>query len=648
MRLSPLNSKTLATLMTLFMVLSLGCARLQLPQIDPLGRSVFLPQPNSTTILSPFQSRPQTMPPVLPTIRPPAAQTPAFQSPPPVAPCPTGNCGARLGSPHIQANGQLISHQRRSRVFSRQQGSLVVTPSRIVAPVGSEVVVLAGICGEDGFYIVNQPVEWMLSRDSVGNIVEVGGMEHDLFNRLIPPSSKKFDGEYAWGRTALKEKLITRGTDTPCDDLRVQKGQAWLSLSSASQGTSYLTCVAPKTEAWPERKRNITIHWVDGVWSIPMPSSATAGSIHQLNTVVNRTSDGSGVAGWKVRYQIAGGVPAEFHPQGTQTAEVTTNSQGQAPIQLRQPAGAAVAGQTQVRVEIVRPGFAGERELVLESGITTVQWSSPALTIRAIGPKSAGVNQAFNYRLEITNPGDQIARDVVVSTSEIEGQATFISSNPKPAQYGQRYEWKLGDIAPGPQPKVIDIQLRSDQRGPLRICYQVESQSDQIETEACAETEIVVPCIGLKINGPTQVRAGESFNYTFDITNQCERPLENVMVTLQHDAGLQAFGPSGQQISNPIEIGPLGQIRPGETKNLPALTFRALQGGSHCFNLEVRSAANDTARARKCIQAENVIEPKVQGRFAGATGSSCWRTFLSSNDDHQRGQRSAGRCFGSQ
>ena len=73
-----------------------------------------------------------------------------------------------------------------------------MTPARIVAPVGAEVVVLAGICGNDGYYAMNQPLEWILSNDSVGQFIEVGGITtRPRLNNLIGPKAKKFDGQYA-------------------------------------------------------------------------------------------------------------------------------------------------------------------------------------------------------------------------------------------------------------------------------------------------------------------------------------------------------------------------------------------------------------------------------------------------------------------
>ena len=91
-------------------------------------------------------------------------------------------------------------------------------------------------------------------------------MNHSAFNRMVPPSARKFDGSYAWGRTGLKKVLLSRGTPTPVDDIELAEGQTFVSVSSASPGTSYITGVAPKAEGWIEEdhRRSFTGLTVSG------------------------------------------------------------------------------------------------------------------------------------------------------------------------------------------------------------------------------------------------------------------------------------------------------------------------------------------------------------------------------------------------
>jgi len=584
-------------------------AQIRVPAINPTGESIFLPPPNSTYILGPFNrqsagpsaGQPVSGSPGGPALIPRTPPQSAFPEPPTPPPCENGVCPSTRPSPP----GPVERATRRLR--QGKFGEIIMTPSRIIAPVGSEVAVLTGICGENGHFALNQPLEWMLSNDSVGQIVEVGGTDRSVVNRLFPPSAKKVDGDYAVGRTLNQGRLVDRGTPTCVDDIKVLKGQGWISVYSASPGTSYLTCVAPKAEAWDKRIASTIIHWVDATWQIPAPARATAGTVFPLTASVQRATDGSGLSDYKIVYEIVSGVPAEFAPGGTQKAEVVTDASGQATVQIRQPAGQVAAGQTNVRVDVIQPATIAGREIVLESGITSVIWSSPALTIRAIGPRFAGIGQPFEYRVEVTNPGDQLARDVVVRSSDFNGDVEYVSSNPKPSQFGNQYEWSLGDVQPGAAARVIDIQLRSEQPGVRRLCFEVASSTDNLQTEACAETQIAAPCIGLQIAGPTEARVGESVSFDFTIINQCDQALEDVNIEVRYDEGLAA-----PNFASPIVTGPIDSIAAGGEYKIPTLTFDVQQPGTRCLNIQVTAREGHSASARRCLEVNQVVEPKVQ------------------------------------
>lgn len=614
--------------------------QIRLPAIDPSGNRIFLPAPNSTTLLTPNSANQNALsnplrpgsfgqgatfnnngtqiqqPPPQPTFLAPAQprpnnfvrphQGPAFRHPPTPPPCGSGFADGRR-----QQKKHFIPDPTEHKTAG-QKGQILMSPSRIIAPVGSEVVVIAGICGGDGFLSMNQPLEWMLSNDSVGQIIEVGGMHHSTFNNVVPPQAKKFDGQYAWGRTGLKRVVLTRGTPTPCDDIELGKGQTFISVSSASPGRTYVTGVAPNAEGWDRRRATTMIQWVDALWSTPVPSKATAGTVFPLTTVVNRSSDGGGVRDWKVKYTIVGGAAAEFAPAGSSTATATTDDKGEATAQIRQPAGQFEPGVTQVRVDIVRPALFGEPELVVESGLTTVTWSAPALTIRAIGDKAAELDKPFNYRIEVTNPGDQISRGVVVRTKDIDDSIEYISSTPKPVEFGRQLEWQLGDITPGSPPQIIDIQFKSNKRGNNGLCFEVASDSDRLRTEACAQIEIAVPCLVLKVDGPQTAIVGNDIIYNFEVSNQCDEELEEIDMVLRYDAGLYADGRS-----NPIRT-KFDKLSFGE-RRVVSVAFNVQQPGTRCFELSVTSRSGYNVTRRECLEASVSRSPELQLRLEGQT-----------------------------
>jgi hypothetical protein len=596
-------------------------AQIQLPAIDPTGTRIFTP--GSTTLLGPFHSGQTGRSGLFQHHNAPGDQHPGVHgsifgrsntNTSPVEPAfkhPGSNISSCAGDGKCGPSCKHIIPKINLPERPGKAGEIILTPSRIIAPVGSEVVVLAGLCGGDGHFVLNQPLEWMISNDSVGQLIEVGGMEHPTFNRMVPPTSKKFDGQYATGRTGLKEKVVTRGTPTPCDDIDLVKGQTYVSVASASPGTTYLTAVAPKAAGWDKRRATTIIHWVDGVWSIPLPVRATSGTLQPLTTTVARVSDSKGIPNWKIRYSIVDGAPAEFAPTGSQQAEVETNTEGQGTVQIRQQAGKLTPGTTNVRVDVIRPSMLGEPELVVESGVTSVTWSSPALAITAKGPESAALNQAYNYRLEITNPGDQIAQSVIVRTDDFTEDLKFISSNPKPAEYGRSLQWDLGNINPGEPPRIIDIQMKGESRGMKRLCFTVESQTDRLSTEACAETEVAAPCLGLEITGNTGGVVGQQATFNIDIFNQCDEPLENVKLTASYEAGLSVPG-----MGNPITM-EIGRLEFGEHRQVP-LIFDLASPGDQCFILSVTADGNHTATSRRCIEVRQASVGSATLKVEGA------------------------------
>ena len=66
----------------------------------------------------------------------------------------------------LAGKGCLAKRKEAEEVRGRC-GQLLLTPTRIVAPVGGEVILLAGVCGKDEYLVTNEPIEWMLSPKSV-------------------------------------------------------------------------------------------------------------------------------------------------------------------------------------------------------------------------------------------------------------------------------------------------------------------------------------------------------------------------------------------------------------------------------------------------------------------------------------------------
>ena len=219
-------ARTMHRLLSLLLaaLLPLGCARLRVPAFDPSGQRIF--SGDSTNFEVPNCRN--------------AFPKPAFANVPAAPPC-----AGRGGAPQCGKEGAICpAAQLRDRSY------VVMMPGRVVAPVGSEVIAVSGICGEGGNYVMRQPLEWLLAPDSVGHIVQVGNNKQCFLTDWLHTASYKVDNEYAKNITRTQRDTITRGNQSSADDVVLGKGQSWVSVMSPTEGVSHVTVLAPSEENW--------------------------------------------------------------------------------------------------------------------------------------------------------------------------------------------------------------------------------------------------------------------------------------------------------------------------------------------------------------------------------------------------------------
>ena len=341
---------------------------------------------------------------------------------------------------------------------------------------------------------------------SVGQFVGLG--EKTGFDWLVSLSRPhKVTNTYAIGETSSRNICLTRGTPTCIDDVKVQRGQAWLTVSSPIEGASHVTAFVPSVFGWDKRLQDATVYWVDADWTLPPPTVGASGSRQTLATTVTRHTNHCPVVGWHVRYEITGGPDAGFAPDGARIIEVVTDSLGQARAEIFQiqPAAAAVrpvsfevertaqlpvnsvpgtplpgtpvnvprttAGTNTVSVQIIRPaevpGSDGAR-LVVHTGETTKTWSSPDISLKKTGPAQASIGATVIYRIDVRNSGATTAKEVLL-TEQLAPGLSFLSSQPPATANGNVLQWRLGDLQSG-QASSVQVSFRADKAGTVNNC----------------------------------------------------------------------------------------------------------------------------------------------------------------------------------
>ena len=518
-------------------LIATGCAYGRLPRIDPSGERLFIP--------GPLVYEPEPSPPL----------------------------------PH---------HERHQMV------KLTLAPGKIIAPVGSEVVLLATVCGADGCMYANQEVEWMLAPGGAGQFIALG--RKSPLDWLVGFSAwpRKVNSAYAIGVTSSRYLSLTRGTPTPSDDLPVQRGQAWISLTSPVEGVSFVTAHAPSVHAWDGHVQTAIVHWVDAEFVYPPPAINPAGSKHVFTTTVTRHSTHAPAPGWRVRYEITGGPPAGFSPDGAKVVEIPTDELGQASAEIYQLE--PTPGTNTIGIQVIRPAdaTAGGERIVVGSGFTQKTWSTPGLSLRKTGPARGVVGDTLVYRIEVRNPGDLTSKGIVVTDQLSEG-LTFLSSNPPVQPADGKLQWTLGDLLSG-EGRTIEVNLRAEQPGTLNNCASAAS-ADNLSAQDCAATTVVVQSLRVEVTGPPEVAVGGQVRFEARITNMGDIPATGLVLVDRYDAGLRHT----EVTTNPIERG-LPDLQPGETRKVD-VTFIATQPGELCHTVEVQAAGGVLGSGKACVTA---------------------------------------------
>ncbi len=522
-----------------------GCANCRLPRIDPTGERVFTwndpatPAPTFATA-SPFA--PGMTNPSLPgatTVPFPAAEATA------VTPIPN------LATPGMAVPGALVP----ALPAGPPAPGITVSPSQVVAPIGSEVVMIATIMGDQGYPLTREKVEWMLEPNGPGQFVSPGKRRPWEFLDCLHRYPKKVSPIYAINRTLTGSMTIDRGTPTPLDDIRVQDGQAWVSVTSAAEGTSRVTVYAPNVKGWDRRQQSATIYWVDAQWRFPPPGITPLGGRNTLTTLVSRQSDGSPLAGWVVRYEVAGGPAAGFSPSGSPTVEVVTNAAGEATAEIVQQA--AAPGTNQISIQILRPATAElGRQVPIGSGSTLQTWTTGDATM-PYSPPAQGASPFVP--VTPTTPPPTLSQPPATTMPPI--TAPPLTSSP---------------LEPQAQPPV--------------------TSTPTVEPQAAAPTPSGQPELSVNVNVPPLAVVGSDAQFEVVVQNRGNATATGLLIKDAFDEGLEhSSNPPARSIERNLT-----DLHPGETTRLPVV-FRIAKEGELCQEITVTATNHAPVTSRACV-----------------------------------------------
>ena len=339
--------------------------------------------------------------------------------------------------------------------------AVIMTPREQIAPLGSEVVLIASRLGNKDRLVTNEKIEWAL--EGVGTIekFDSGSCCDPLFCDFV--KAKKVTDRYAVTKTSQVYQTLDRGTADTTDDIQLLRGQTWISVNSLKEGTTHVTAFAPDMADWSTRTDVGIVHWVDAQWVLPRLAIAPVGESLALTTTVLRATNGQPRQGWIVRYEILNGPAAGLGASGAQIEEVATDLSGQATVILSP--SEQRAGTNTIGIQIIRPaGVDGDRRITVGSEMVRQTWSgNPSVLLKIIGPNEARRDQELLYEITAENKTSSSVKGIVALP--IPPLATYIRSEPMGTLQGSTMLWNV-DLLPNSTAK-IDVVLRSGTAGSL-------------------------------------------------------------------------------------------------------------------------------------------------------------------------------------
>ena len=564
-----------------------SCSQLRFPQIDPSGRRLFQPAPATTQFVNPLRSG-----------EIPGFPRPAFSRPERPLPCPQPEA-SNPATPATVAPGPTTIAPPASELPSQR---IVITPSSSVAPIGSEVVLLAGVTDPQGNYLTSQLLDWSLAADDPGQFTATRQTGKELLDWLARQRPGKPTAKHVTSVTSSNVEALDRGTADTQDDLVLAAGQSWIRLTSKSEGISQVTVTAPRAAQWNRQPQTAKVYWVDAQWKLPASISAPIGTPQTLTTTLTRRSTGLPLAGWIVRYQVLGKTDnANLGNDTNKATEVTTNAQGEASMQINPTT--QQAGFTQVQIQISRPATADglTPQLNVYQGWTTIAWSAPTLNLQSSGPSRATVGASLQYRVTIINAGDLPANNVVL-TDQRPAELKLTGSSLAGQTFGDSTQWLIGDI-PAHTTKTLDVLCQATKAG--KSTYRWNARSDNgLKAEATTTTTITAAKLNVSMTGPKTAQVGQQVQFDVTIRNQSQVNLTNVSLSDRFDAGLQhvdRFQTRSAPDVREIRLS-IPQLAAGQTIKHP-IKFHVAQEGELCHQIDVTTPDGQRLTVRKCLTA---------------------------------------------
>ncbi len=222
------------------------------------------------------------------------------------------------------------------------------------------------------------------------------------------------------------------------------------------------------------------------------------------------------------------------------------------------------------------------------------------VAVEVVGPATIAPGEPLPYEIVLRNVGTGILSQVRVEDNLPVG-ARYHSSDPPAEVKNGRMSWLIGTLEVGAE-RRIKVEIRPDGAEEMLLNPTVSAT-----TAVGLRTRVVKPAFGVTVQAPQSVQRGGRAIFQIQVANNGVEPLKHVVARMTFPEGLQHA--SGGQVQADV-----GDLKPGEVRNLPPLEAVALRPGRFVVEAEAKADSGLKAQGRASLV---VLEPALTLRLDG-------------------------------
>lgn len=424
----------------------------------------------------------------------------------------------------------------------REPSTIQLDPTEALNPVKTQHTFVATVLDKKGRPVAGQRVDWILARgkDCVGDIVE-----HDDMDAIIKGSSevvRKLGNQYTRSYTNPAAVVLTMGTPDKTDDIELKPGQTWITITSPLEGETHVIAFCPSIRNANRHKAFAIKTWMDAKILWPENATNKVGTPHQFKFKLVKASTDVPIVGYAVNWKLDDeGIPAYLGDNpGTKVVATQTNEEGEATVVLKQVN--SVPGQNIVRIEL-----RNEKNKLLATRKVVKTWVAPSLAVKKVGPAEGIVGEKVVYTIDVSNPGDADAQEVVLKDKLPDGMS-YLDCTLAPTNTEEKeLVWNLG-VVPKDATKKMTLTLKAEKEGEWVNTASIMSKETAPQHSQWI-TKVGKPVVFIVKEAPEEVRLGEKITYKLTIKNNGNAVAKNLL--------MRDFIPAGLKFQNRTEGVPL-------------------------------------------------------------------------------------------